>query len=1109
MVALHRPSSLLNAATSSPSPLVASTPTTQAQQKQQKQHEQPQNSQDAEAKADFETGANIQAGISGSNIDAIGSRGASLLAPIVPSNGDLGHGVEPFEAAPASSPSLTPPPPPHVVDAVARHFGRSEATAASQSLRKSRGSGESLDAGDSARNDPVAGLVAMTSSSASSSSPRTSGHHFRRKRSTSGNMDELAKSPGSVTFALSSSLAVDGGGGVRASVSGSAGVLLKHSSSQISIMENAKHAIRPSSKASAKLPSIATSLAALPTAIPSPSTPTDKSHPPGSTTHSRSAAGNATTNEPQSAHAGRPTSGALSRKKGGALVPFKVQIRSSLCGEFTVVFETYGVPLLDGHGFIPMDRRCTTAIYGHAVKAKGAVLLIPGFASNRAVFDMGGGKGRDGPCFSEYLAKRGYDTFSIDLRGTRQAMRLGSRPPAFLKEHVEIDVPSAINFIKAVGNYEKVYLIGHSMGGAISCAVAGHVPDDVAGIVHLAGLYHYTLPYVSDVVDFYKSRVPQSVQNAISKSAGFALKSALSILTPTLSSLLHFLSPPSSLPGTASGPDTASSSSTSTTATNVGGGAAPTPSAENMQVARPTPSLLSRSRSVFVELRRRHLPVRSCVDAILFIRKFVPGPLERLLINCLHPSPWIPYSVDDPWSMVEQAAESPTIGIWLAIQKMAVRDDLYNAWVMESSTHRAEVRDLEDATGVQSSSAATVPVSSTTEANVVANGNMASHMGLANVTAAASKATGGHQKLKAALQPVLKHTADTQDATEASTSAEPSLAAPRDSKFEDAETRPSAAPKPGTAPAPPVPAPSSVNDNPSWNELAPYLSRFEQLEHLPLFFCHANADAVLRTEDTMAGYRRSGSRWKEVIQYEGESSSAAAARRNSVASDGNVSGARKPSRKETGGSVGPDASSSPSAAMAAAAVATVATTPAATVAALEGFSHRMAAEDGSASGNASSSASSSLTASPEVPLARQGSRSSGKRRLAASIRLTPLKDDSGVCLDGGVRGEKMVASPSTVSESSDATTAASSSSSSSSGGENAKPVPRRKSSGAGQRPIPVLKPRYSVPESFSYGHVDILGGRHADKVWERIADWLDATSAREREWRFRRRYSAK
>ncbi|KAJ1545178.1 hypothetical protein HK405_008100, partial [Cladochytrium tenue] len=56
---------------------------------------------------------------------------------------------------------------------------------------------------------------------------------------------------------------------------------------------------------------------------------------------------------------------------------------------------------------------------------------------------------------------------------------------------------------------------------------------------------------------------------------------------------------------------------------------------------------------------------------------------------------------------------------------------------------------------------------------------------------------------------------------------------------------------------------------------------------------------------------------------------------------------------------------------------------------------------------------------------------------------------------------------------------------------------------------PGLSGRYEVPGNVSFGHCDILGGRDADRVWERIADWLDATSSREREWRFRRRFSAR
>ncbi|KAJ3035296.1 hypothetical protein HDU99_010605, partial [Rhizoclosmatium hyalinum] len=169
-----------------------------------------------------------------------------------------------------------------------------------------------------------------------------------------------------------------------------------------------------------------------------------------------------------------------------------------------------------------MDRRCTVKVYERAQSAKAAVLLVHGFASNRTMFDAGGGKGRDGPSFFEFLAQRNYDAFAIDLRGTRESLRRGARAPAYVKEHIEIDVPSAIAAIKRIG-HEKVYLIGHSMGGAISCAVAGHIPHDVAGVVHLAGLYHLTLPILGDAVDLYRATVPRVVQSIVSSSSGFAL----------------------------------------------------------------------------------------------------------------------------------------------------------------------------------------------------------------------------------------------------------------------------------------------------------------------------------------------------------------------------------------------------------------------------------------------------------------------------------------------------------------------------------------------------------------------------------------------------------
>ncbi|KAI8810098.1 Alpha/Beta hydrolase protein [Cladochytrium replicatum] len=165
--------------------------------------------------------------------------------------------------------------------------------------------------------------------------------------------------------------------------------------------------------------------------------------------------------------------------------PELVQIQLSHCGNFNVVAESYSVPLMDGSGAcLPMSRKCSTHVYAHPSHAKGIVLLVPGYANNRHMFDVGGGRGKSGISFMEFLVSRGYDTFAVDLRGTAESKRMGCVGASGLVEHVEVDIPSAIRMVKSIGRCEKVYLIGHSMGGALSCAVAGVLPNDIAGIVH-------------------------------------------------------------------------------------------------------------------------------------------------------------------------------------------------------------------------------------------------------------------------------------------------------------------------------------------------------------------------------------------------------------------------------------------------------------------------------------------------------------------------------------------------------------------------------------------------------------------------------------------------
>ncbi|KAI8616016.1 hypothetical protein BC830DRAFT_238671 [Chytriomyces sp. MP71] len=280
------------------------------------------------------------------------------------------------------------------------------------------------------------------------------------------------------------------------------------------------------------------------------------------------------------------------------------------------------------------------------------------------MFNIGGGNGKSGPSFFEYLASRGFDTYAIDMRGTRESLSMGSAAPAYIKEHIEVDVPSAIACIKRLG-HEKVYLVGHSMGGAISCAVAGRFPHDVAGVVHLAGLYHLTIPILGDVVDLYRANCPQVVQNIIQAGTSLAVRSLFYYLSPALHSISGALSPNEPV-------------------------VALPPYHRHLVPSNPPRTISSSAQYAVTYIRRQRVPIRPVVEALLYIRRFLPTAVSQAVMNMLYPSPWLPYSVEDPGTLTELSLESPTVGIMVSVGKLALNSDL-NQWLESSSAHRAEI----------------------------------------------------------------------------------------------------------------------------------------------------------------------------------------------------------------------------------------------------------------------------------------------------------------------------------------------------------------------------------------------------------------------------------
>lgn len=117
---------------------------------------------------------------------------------------------------------------------------------------------------------------------------------------------------------------------------------------------------------------------------------------------------------------------------------------------------------------------------------RGALLLIHGYGQNRYAWHL------PSRSFGNYLAAEGFDVFNLDLRGHGRSRHLGARPPRDLADYVREDVPAAIDSVQRISGHERVFLMGHSLGGLISYAAAPGIPNQVAGVITLGSPYHFT-----------------------------------------------------------------------------------------------------------------------------------------------------------------------------------------------------------------------------------------------------------------------------------------------------------------------------------------------------------------------------------------------------------------------------------------------------------------------------------------------------------------------------------------------------------------------------------------------------------------------------------------
>ncbi len=109
------------------------------------------------------------------------------------------------------------------------------------------------------------------------------------------------------------------------------------------------------------------------------------------------------------------------------------------------------------------------------------VLLVHGLAANRGSLDFGVERWS----VSAHLAAVGFDCFALDLRGHgASSIHERDTPRTWtFDDYVRLDVPAALDAIRAATGHDRVLWVGHSQGGLLGIAACGLYPDRIAGLV--------------------------------------------------------------------------------------------------------------------------------------------------------------------------------------------------------------------------------------------------------------------------------------------------------------------------------------------------------------------------------------------------------------------------------------------------------------------------------------------------------------------------------------------------------------------------------------------------------------------------------------------------
>ncbi|MCB9538211.1 MAG: alpha/beta fold hydrolase [Myxococcales bacterium] len=120
------------------------------------------------------------------------------------------------------------------------------------------------------------------------------------------------------------------------------------------------------------------------------------------------------------------------------------------------------------------------------------VVVCHGVTSNRRNWDL-----TDRLSFPAHLARAGFDVYVLELRGSGVAGRgplFGGPPPQYtLDDYATVDVPVAIEAVRARTGAPAVHWVGHSMGGIVMYVYLQRIGGDAVRSVTAVGSPPYVL----------------------------------------------------------------------------------------------------------------------------------------------------------------------------------------------------------------------------------------------------------------------------------------------------------------------------------------------------------------------------------------------------------------------------------------------------------------------------------------------------------------------------------------------------------------------------------------------------------------------------------------